>query len=177
MVEALSLSNKHWIKEEFQSPEASWIKSCTLKSQFTTATSSRGVSLKFSRLGNQGSIQTFTLDPSPTWNQRPLPRTELHRWIPCHSHEQSGGASGILILLDLQYFARTTCTQSLSSRLYICQPSLETRAWLKSKKFRKPKPPFSRGQQSEFQAFGMKFLYFSIGKPHQKSRTRESNST
>ncbi|KAB1225224.1 hypothetical protein CJ030_MR1G025743 [Morella rubra] len=65
IAEALSLSNKLWIKFKFQSPEWVWIKALTFNSQFTTAASTLGVGLKFAKLGSHEARVQPNIDSRP----------------------------------------------------------------------------------------------------------------
>jgi hypothetical protein len=68
----------------------------------------------------------------------------------------------------LIYFFWSCLTHKQSEFVSNFQPSLATRARLKSCILLKPRPPLSFGEQMELQDFNDKFLNLSLGKPHQK---------
>ena len=125
------------------------VNSCETTKAKSTLAPCLGEGIKPGRLGIQGSNQIRIEAPFPTWKQATL-ATRCLMPIKLFQKEEAlpekGSESQLFWTL---YFAFNTWTQRQSFPETIHQPNLERRAWLKSQKFLKPKPPSFWGQHKE----------------------------
>ena len=104
---------------------------------------SLGEGIKPGRLGIQGSDQIRIEASFPTWKQAALATRCLMPIKLFQNGEALLKKERESQLFRTLYFASNTWTQRQSFPETVHQPNLERRAWLKSQKFLKPKPPSS----------------------------------